>query len=94
MLSCSFLINKLSFFIISKTFNDAPTIDGANVLEKRYGLDFCLNISTISFLPDVNPPEAPPNAFPRVPVIISILPITFLFTLSQFSLLKKHQIED
>ena len=30
----------------------------------------------ISFFPVVYPPIAPPSAFPRVPVIMSILPIT------------------
>ena len=30
----------------------------------------------ISFLPDVYPPEAPPSAFPSVPVMISTLPST------------------
>ena len=29
---------------VSITLIDAPTIDGAKVFEKRYGLDLCLNI--------------------------------------------------
>ena len=60
----------------SRTAIDAPTIEGASEFEKRYGRDRCLKISIISFLPDVNPPSAPPKAFPSVHVIISILPIT------------------
>ena len=30
---------------------EAPTIDGASELENKYGLDFCLRTSIISFLP-------------------------------------------
>ena len=52
------------------------TIGGATVLLNKYGLDRCLSISTISFRPEVNPPDAPPNSFPSVDVIISIFPIT------------------
>ena len=68
------------FFIVllnkSITFVAAPTIDGANELENKYGRDFCLNMSIISFLPEVKPPIAPPKALPKVEVIISTLPIT------------------
>ncbi len=80
MLVFNFFKRELFFLIISKTFNDAPTIEGAKVFENKYGLDFCLRISIISFLPEVKPPEAPPSAFPSVPVIISIFPITFLYS--------------
>ena len=55
---------------------EAPTIDGASELENKYGLDFCLNTSIISFFPEVKPPIAPPKALPRVDVIISTLPTT------------------
>ena len=48
----------------------------ATVLENKYGLDRCLSISIISFRPDVNPPEAPPSALPKVLVIISTRSIT------------------
>ena len=47
---------------ISNAFIPAATIDGASVLEKRYGRDLCLNRSIISCFPVVNPPDAPPNA--------------------------------
>ena len=46
------------------------------MFENKYGLDFCLNNSIISFGPLVNPPEAPPSALPNVPVIISTWSIT------------------
>ena len=49
---------------------------GAKEFENKYGRDLCLNISMISFLPEVKPPIAPPKAFPKVEVIISTLPIT------------------
>ena len=45
---------------------------GGMELEKRYGLDLWRSMAMISFLPVVNPPTEPPNAFPRVPVMISI----------------------
>ena len=51
-----------------------------DVFENRYGLDLCLSKAIISFLPLVYPPLAPPSAFPNVPVIISTLPITFLYS--------------
>ena len=50
----------------------AATRGGAKLFENKYGLDFCLRVSTISFEADTNPPEAPPKAFPNVDVIISI----------------------
>ncbi len=55
-----------------------PQFPGAKEFENKYGLERCLNISIISFLPEVNPPKAPPKAFPNVEVIISTLPITSL----------------
>jgi hypothetical protein len=58
--------------MISKILIEAPTIGGANEFEKRYGLLFYRNRLIISELPTVYPPLAPPNALPRVPVIISI----------------------
>ena len=62
--------------MISKAFILAATIDGATVLEKRYGRDRCLNRSIISYFPVVKPPDAPPNALPNVEVQISTLSIT------------------
>ncbi len=44
-------------------------------MEKRYGLERCLNRSMRGFEPDVYPPAAPPNALPNVELIISIFPI-------------------
>ena len=61
---------------ISNAFSPAATIDGASVLEKRYGRDLCLNRSIIYCFTVVNPPDAPPNALPRVDVQISTLSIT------------------
>ena len=54
----------------------APAIAGARELENRYGRLLCLNRSMISFRPDVYPPDAPPSAFPNVPVMISTRPST------------------
>lgn len=79
----NFLVTFLIFslksglsFISSNTFKAPPTIGGAIELENKYGLDFYLNYYMISFLPLVYPPLAPPNAFPRVPLIISISLVT------------------
>ena len=55
---------------------EAPTIAGIIVLLNKYGRERWRSSSIISFLPVVKPPLAPPRALPRVPVIISILPIT------------------
>ena len=52
----------------------AATIGGIE-FENKYGRERWRNIAMISFLPVVKPPIAPPNAFPRVPVMISILPL-------------------
>jgi hypothetical protein len=41
---------------MSSAVIDAPTIGGAIEFENKYGLDFCLNNSMISFLPVVYPP--------------------------------------
>ena len=76
MLLSNLSLNSVEELKISNTLMAAPTIEGARELEKRYGLDRCLNISIISFLPVVYPPIAPPRAFPRVPVIMSTLSIT------------------
>ena len=38
-------------------------------------------IAIIFFLPDVKPPDAPPNAFPNVEVIISTFPITLQYSI-------------
>ena len=57
-------MSELSFSISSKTLSDAPTIEGASVFEKRYGLDFCLNISITSFFEDVNLPMPHQELFP------------------------------
>ena len=59
---------------LSNTFMVAPTMEGANEFENKYGLERCLSISTIGDLAAINPPEAPPKALPKVPVIISGLP--------------------
>ena len=69
-------LNSVDLESISITAMDVATIEGVTVLLKRYGRDRCRRISIISRLPDVNPPEAPPKALPRVDVIISTLPIT------------------
>ena len=61
---------------ISNTAIEAPTMEGASVLLNKYGLERWRSISIISLRPLVNPPEAPPSALPKVPVMISILPIT------------------
>lgn len=51
-----------------------PTTAGGNEFENKYGLDFCRNTSISCFGPVVYPPEAPPNAFPNVELIMSIRP--------------------
>jgi len=57
---------------ISRTFSEVATIAGASVLEKRYGRDRWRRISTISFLPVVYPPEAPPRAiFVGAPAVLA-----------------------
>jgi len=54
-----------------------PPIKGAvRFCSPTYVFDFYLNTSIIYFLPVVNPPLAPPNAFPNVLVTISISYIT------------------
>mmetsp|Transcript_25080 Transcript_25080/g.59765 ORF Transcript_25080/g.59765 Transcript_25080/m.59765 type:complete len:226 (-) Transcript_25080:512-1189(-) len=55
---------------------DAPTMGGASVLEKRYGLDFWRRTSITSARPVVYPPVAPPSAFPRVLLMMSTSPWT------------------
>ena len=55
---------------------EAETIEGDSELLNKYGLERCLSISTIFDEDEVNPPEAPPIAFPNVDVIISTLSIT------------------
>ena len=53
---------------------EAATTAGGIVLEKVYGRDFCLRNSISGVRPAMNPPEAPPRAFPKVPVTTSIRP--------------------
>jgi len=68
---------SLRSLVVESIFNTssvAPTIGGARELEKRYGLERCLSISMISFLPETQPPEAPPSALPKVVVIRSTRP--------------------
>lgn len=60
--------------IKSSTLIPAATTAGGNVLENRYGRDFCRSRSISSLGPVVYPPAAPPSAFPRVEFIISTLP--------------------
>ncbi len=48
--------------------SEPPTIGGASVFENRYGRERLRSRSTISRLPDVNPPDAPPSALPSVDV--------------------------
>ena len=43
-----------------KASDEADTIEGARLFENKYGLDFWRRRSIISFLPVVNPPDAPP----------------------------------
>lgn len=54
----------------------APAIAGANELENKYGRLLWRSRSMISLRPDVYPPEAPPSAFPSVPVMMSTRPCT------------------
>ena len=61
---------------ISSTVMEVVIMTGATVLLNKYRLERCLKIFIISCLPEVNPPEAPPKALPKVEVIISTLPIT------------------
>lgn len=51
------------------------TTGGGRELEKRYGLARCLRRLTSSWGPVVYPPAAPPNAFPRVLLMISTCPV-------------------
>ena len=46
-------------------------MDGATALEKRYGRERWRSSSTTPALAVVNPPEAPPSAFPSVLVTMS-----------------------
>src|SRR5205814_630483 len=59
-----------------KTFREADTKAGGRVLENRYGRERWRRISTVSAAEAVKPPEAPPKAFPRVEVMMSIRPST------------------
>lgn len=65
--------SKLFNFQISNksTFELEATTGGGKLFENRYGLDFCLNRSTISLGPVVYPPAAPPSALPSVELIMS-----------------------
>jgi hypothetical protein len=56
------------------TSNEAPTIGGAIEFENRLGLALYLKMSMMHFFPVAYPPVPPPNAFPRVEVIMSIDP--------------------
>ena len=44
VLSFNFLRWEESFSRTSRTAKDAPTIEGANVFENKYGLDFVLTV--------------------------------------------------
>ena len=71
---------------------DALTIDGAKELLKRYGRDFCRRISMIFFDADVNPPDAPPSAFPNVDVTISTSLITLLYSIEPLPVLPTNPV--
>ena len=58
----------------SNALTPAQATKGGIEFEKRYGRERWRNISITSLCPVVKPPMAPPNAFPKVPVIISIFP--------------------
>ena len=45
-------------------------MDGATVLEKRYGRERWRSSETTSRRAAVKPPEAPPRALPKVPVML------------------------
>ena len=60
----------------SRHASEAHTIAGASVFENRYGRARWRISSTISARPDTYPPDAPPSALPRVPVITSTLSAT------------------
>ena len=47
----------------------------------------------ISFLPEVKPPIAPPKAFPKVPVIMSTLPITLWYSWVPLPVLPTKPVE-
>ncbi len=55
---------------------DVAAMTGGSVFEKRYGRLRCRRSATISRRPLVYPPDAPPSAFPSVPVRMSTFPIT------------------
>ncbi len=60
---------------MSSTVSTVAATTGATVLENRYGRLRWRSRSTISLRPLVNPPEAPPSALPKVPVMMSTRPI-------------------
>src|SRR5579883_3251151 len=57
-------------------FNAGVGDRGCKGIGKQVGRDRCRSNATMARCPDVKPPDAPPNALPRVLVMISTRPIT------------------